>query len=180
MVEIVSPDRWHMGHTRRRMGRLRGRLKPLASILPPCPVVMVSLQERQGLVRWALMETQAQLLGFSTILIMAITPALMATGSINAFVLLVFSPYEKFYIGHLCLKHNIISPVQRHDLAFSTGVSVSVRLVLCSAMPRERGKPRWGPTYYSMFGKHNHPWHASQALIPSGDHMGSSGQNWFE
>jgi hypothetical protein len=124
------------------------------------------------------METQARLLGFSTISVMAITPALMATRAINASVLLVFSPYGKFYIGHLGPKHNIISPVLLHDLACSTGVSVC--LVLCSAMPRERGKPRRGPTYYSRFGRHNRPGPASRALIPGGDHPGSSGQNWFE
>jgi hypothetical protein len=98
---------------------------------PPCPVVMVSLHERQGLVRWALMEAQARLLGFSTISVMAITPALMATRAINASALLVFSPCGKFYIGHLGPKHNIIPLVLLQDLA----CSAEFQSAWCSAQP---------------------------------------------
>jgi hypothetical protein len=102
----------HKGHMHQRMGRLRGKLKPLSTTLPPCRVVMVSLHERQGLVRWALMEVQARLLIFRTILVMAITPARMATRAINAFTLRVLSPCRKFYIGQLGPKHNIIPLAQ--------------------------------------------------------------------
>jgi hypothetical protein len=78
----------------------------------PHPVAMVSLQERQGLVRWALMETQARLIDFSTISVMAITPALMATRVINASVLLVFSPYTKFL-------YRAFGPKAQHHFASS-------------------------------------------------------------
>jgi len=165
----------YMGHMRQRMGWLWGQLNPLIATLPPCPVVMVSLHESQGLVRWVLMEAQARLLDFSTILVMAITPALMATRAINASALLVFSPCGKFYMGHLGPKLNIIMLILLQDLTCSTRISAS--LLLYAAMPRERGKPQWGSTYYSRFGWHNCQGPASQAPTPSGDHLGSLGQN---
>jgi hypothetical protein len=109
-----------MGHMHHWMGRLQGELHPLAATLPPCLVVMVSLHECQGLVRWALMETQARLLNFSMILDMAITPTLMDTISINASIFLVFSPCMKLYIGNFDPKHIIIPLVLLHDLNLST------------------------------------------------------------
>jgi hypothetical protein len=123
----------HMGHTRRWTGRLRGQLNPLAATLPPCPVAMVLMHKSQALVRQALMEAQARLLGFSTIFEISITPALMATRAINASALLVFSLCGKCYMGHLGPKPNIILLILLRDSACSTDFSTF--LVPCATMP---------------------------------------------
>jgi hypothetical protein len=120
-----------MGHMRRWTGRSRGQLKPLAATLPPCPVVMALMHKRQALVRRALMEAWARLLGFSTILEIAITPALMATRAINASALLVFSLCGKCYMGHLSPKPNILMLILPRDSACSYGFL----LAWCPAQP---------------------------------------------
>lgn len=76
---------------------------------------MALMLKRQALMRRALMEAWARLLGFSTILEIAITPALMATRAINAVALLVFSLCGKCYMGHLCPELDILLLILPQD-----------------------------------------------------------------
>jgi hypothetical protein len=148
-----------MGHTLRWRERSQGKLKPLAVTLPSCLVVMDLMLKHQALVCWALMETWDRLLYFSTILEIAITPALMATKAINASALLVFSLCGKCYMGRLSPEPNILP----RDSACFYGFYA--RVVPCLAMPREQGKPHRGSTYYRRFGWHNHLAIASPAFM---------------
>jgi hypothetical protein len=140
---------------------------------------MVSLHERQGLVRWALMETQARLLDISTKFgygHYSCTNGYQSHQILRPPGLFVLREVLYWALGRYAQYHFACSAprLSSHRWCF-------VCLVLCSAMPRERGKPRRGPTYYSRFGRHKCPGPASLALIPGGsDHPGSSGQNWFE
>jgi hypothetical protein len=126
---------------------------------------MPSIHFRQGSVRWVLMETRVRLLGTGTIQQMPINQALMATRAINS-----SRPHAHFVLrGVLFLAFGFSSPSHSSMLMLCNALAFCplslsrtsghpivdfISPALFLAMPRERGKSRRGPTYYSQFDRH--------------------------